>query len=86
LRISFKGAVSTLRQWAPLMARPGIDQGRRLDLYEAMIYYIGRDLVPLRPDRLEPRAKKRRPQNYQLLNRPRGEFREIQHRSKYTKA
>jgi len=85
-RISFKGAVSTLRQWAPVLAGPGLDGRRRLDLYEAMIYYISRDVVPLRPDRLEPRARKRRPKNYQLLNRPRAGFREIQHRSKYTKA
>ncbi len=29
------------------------------------------DLVPLRPDRSEPRAVKRRPKVYQLLTKPR---------------
>ena len=33
--------------------------------------------------RNEPRAVKQRPKNYQLLNKPRHEMKEIQHRRKY---
>lgn len=32
-----------------------------------------------------PRARKRRLKNYQLLNKPRREFREIQHRNRYSR-
>ena len=84
--ISFKGAVSILRQWAPVMSRPGLDSAEEEALYLKMLYYLGRDLLLQRPGRVEPRARKRRPKNYQLLNKPRGEFREILHRNKYKKA
>jgi hypothetical protein len=84
-RISFKGVVCAIRQWAPLMAGQGLSSKERLDLYEVMLYYITKDKLPLRPGRFEPRAKKRRPKNYQLLNKPRGEFREIHHRNRYKK-
>jgi hypothetical protein len=36
---------------------------------------IAADQVPLRPDRSEPRARKRRPKNYQFLTRPRHRMR-----------
>ena len=38
-----------------------------------------------RPNRVEPRAIKRRPKPYPLLNRPRRQFRDIPHRSRYWK-
>ena len=52
---------------------------------DALLECIARDPVPLRPNRSEPRARKRRPKNYQLLNKPRHLFKEIHHRNKYTK-
>ena len=85
-RVSFKGAVSTLRQWAPILANHNLSPDRRLAIYDVMLYYLTRDKLPYRPGRVEPRAKKRRPKNYQVLNKPRGEFREIQHRNRYKKA
>ena len=84
--ISFKATIQTTRQWAPILSRPGLSPLQRLDLYEAMLYYLVKDKLFRRPNRIEPRAKKRRPKNYQLLNKPRGEFREIRHRNKYKKA
>jgi len=85
-RISFKGTVSTIRQWAPALASPTLTPSRRLDLHALMLYYIAKDTIPHRPGRAEPRARKRRPKNYQLLNKPRGKFREIPHRNRYKKA
>ena len=41
------------------------------DLIAQMLAAIARDLVPERPGRSEPRAKKRRAKNYQLLTQPR---------------
>ena len=46
---------------------------------------MARDEVPDRPGRREPRAVKRRPKPYQLLNRPRHLMKELPHRSKYRK-
>jgi len=82
-RLSFKGTLSTLRQWAPTLSPAHINKIGRLVLYKAMLYYIAQDTVPLRPHRVEPRAKKRRAKGYQLLNKPRKLFNEIHHRSKY---
>ncbi len=81
--ISFKGTVQTLRQWMPIIAlAPPGQQGQ---LQDAMIAAIARDPIPNRPNRCEPRARKRRPKNYQLLTKPRHEFKENPHRNRYTK-
>lgn len=42
-------------------------------------------LIDIRPFRHEPRARKRRPKNYQLLSKHRSQFQEITHRNKYVK-
>lgn len=85
-RLSFKGTLSALRQWGTTLSLPHTDDIRRHSLYEAMLYYIAQDTVPFRPNRAEPRARKRRPKNYQLLNKPRRLFKETPHRGKYKKA
>jgi hypothetical protein len=46
---------------------------------------IAEDQVPSRPFRREPRAVKRRPKPHQLLNVPRHQMIEINHRSRYKK-
>jgi hypothetical protein len=84
-RISFKGTVSTLRQWAAALAIRHLTQQRRLNLHSTMLAYIARDTLPSRPGRSEPRARKRRPKNYQLLTNPRNHFTETPHRSRYHK-
>lgn len=85
-RLSFKGTVAALRQWSPLLAQTGIGPGERQRIYAVLLHYIAQAKVPHRPNRVEPRAKKRRPKNYQLLNKPRQEFKEIMHRNKYRMA
>ena len=67
-RLSFKGTVDTLRQWTPLFA-PAIFAFRRAR--KELLRIIAADQVPDRPNRYEPRVKKRRPKAYQLLTRPR---------------
>ncbi|MFN7341764.1 MAG: hypothetical protein ACK5TA_00360, partial [bacterium] len=42
-------------------------------------------LIDIRPLRREPRARNRRPKNFQLLSEPRGKFQEISHRNRYKK-
>ncbi len=85
LRLSVAGTLAAIRQWAPALAAQKSKKGRR-ELLETFYRCVARDIVPWRPDRIEPRARKRRAKNYQLLNKPRREFREIQHRNKYTRS
>jgi hypothetical protein len=83
-RLSFKGSLATLRQWAPLLAGSP-DPATRESLLRHLLRCLAADPLPRRPNRVEPRARKRRPKNYQLLNIPRSLFKEIHHRNKYTK-
>lgn len=68
-RVSFKGALTTLRQWAPILA----NASRKLapQRYAELLLALAADLLPVRPNRSEPRAVKRRPKSYQLMTKPR---------------
>jgi hypothetical protein len=70
-RISFKGTTDTLRQWAPHLAHAATIPARYRQLFRSLLATIALDIVPLRPNRSEPRAVKRRPKNYHRLTRPR---------------
>ena len=83
-RLSFKGTAATARQWAPLIAMAR-DKEHHREMIQALLEAIARDPVPLRPNRIEPRAVKRRPKNYQRLTKPRRSFVESPHRNNYTK-
>ena len=83
-RVSFKGAVDALRQYSAEMAKAR-NQKMRRQLWEDLLLNLARDLVRYRPNRVEPRAVKRRPKPYPLLNQPRRRFKEISHRSRYWK-
>ena len=72
--ISFKGAVQTLEAFQPVIAI----QGRRntcvrLSLYKQLLDAIAIHRVADRPDRFEPRLRKRRPKHYGYLRKPRAE-------------
>lgn len=83
-RMSFKGTVDSVRQFSLAIAQARSKKKQRHLIVE-LLEVIARDQVPERPDRREPRALKRRPKPYQLLNRPRHVMKEIQHRSGYRK-
>jgi Transposase DDE domain len=83
-RVSFKGSLDALRQYSAALSQARSAKIRR-QLWEDLLLNLARDLVPLRPDRREPRAVKHRPKAYLLLNRPRRQFVEISHRSRYWK-
>jgi len=83
-RISFKGTVDGLRQYSEAMGRAR-NRKMRQQLWDDLLWHLARDLVRLRPGREEPRAVKRRPKPYPLLNKPRRCFQEISHRSRYWK-
>jgi len=81
--IGFKASLATLRQWAPHFSYLRAKPRKRARLYRQLLQTLARNLVHRRPDRVEPRAKKRRPKNYQLLTKPRRQFNEIPHRNQY---
>jgi hypothetical protein len=83
-RVSFKGTVDALRHYTAQMDKARSRRLRR-QLWEDLLLNLARDLVRRRPNRLEPRAVKRRPKPYPLLNRPRHDFKEVPHRNRYWK-
>jgi putative transposase len=68
-RVSFKGALQTLQEFA-VGLREGTPQQRQW-LWTILLSSIAEDAVGYRPDRVEPRARKRRPKQYRLLTKPR---------------
>lgn len=81
-RISFKGSLDTVRHWAAVIAAASVTPRKQESLIEKMLRAIARDPVPERPQRTEPRAKKRRPRNYQLLTRPRSQMGNLPRRNR----
>jgi len=70
--ISFKGAVQTLEAFQPVIALQGEqDPAFRKMLYEQLLDAIAIHRVADRPDRNEPRRRKRRPKPYDRLMKPR---------------
>jgi len=84
-QLSFKGTVDAVRTFT-VEIRAARSKKKRDLLWEELIRTIIADKVPRRPGRTEPRAVKRRPKAYPLLNKPRHQFKEIPHRSRYRKA
>jgi hypothetical protein len=82
-RISFKGSLDTLRHSAQAIHASAKQPRKQAELINRLLQDIAGNLVPHRPGRLEPRARKRRPKNYQLLTHPRHEMKVIAHREKY---
>ncbi len=81
-RISFKGTLDTLRHWSGVIAAAAKAPRKQEALIDQMLELIAGDLVPERPGRSEPRAKKRRPKNYHLLTKPRKEMKIHGHRNR----
>jgi hypothetical protein len=70
--ISFKGAVQTLEAFQPVIALQGEHNSEiRRILYEHLLDAIAKHRVADRPDRYEPRLRKRRPKHYGYLRKPR---------------
>lgn len=81
-RISFKGSCDTLRQWAPHLALAAGSLILYQRLFRSMLQILAADVVPLRPNRSEPRAVKRRPKNYRRLTKPRHLMGNLPHRNR----
>lgn len=78
-RLSFKGTLDALRQFHHALGQTRCRR-RKTELWDLLLRWLARDLVPERPGRREPRAVKRRPK-YDRLNRPRRQYRDRPRRS-----
>ena len=83
-RLSFKGTVDSVRQFSVAIAQARSRKNQK-QLIAQLLKIIAQDELPDRPGRRDPRAVKRRPKPYQLLNQPRHLMIELEHRSKYRK-
>ena len=75
--ISFKGSLDAVRHFADAIHAATGKPRRQSQLYDELLAIIASDPLPKRPNRNEPRARKRRPKQYQLLNKPRHQMRAI---------
>jgi len=82
--LSFKGTVDSVRQFATAIAQARSRKAQQR-LLDKLLEVIARDLLPERFGRCEPRAVKRRPKPFPLLNRPRHKFKQVPHRNRYWK-
>ena len=83
-RISFAGALAQVRQWLP-QYKGQQSPGELRETMAAFYYSLIDCLVPDRPGRSEPRAKKRRSNKFKILNKKRNEMNVEKHRSKHKK-
>jgi hypothetical protein len=83
-RISFKGTVDSTVEYSQALVQARSQQAQH-ELVADLLAVIAEDVLPERPGRCEPRARKRRPKNYPLLNKPRHQFKEIPHRNRHRK-
>lgn len=81
--VSFKGSLQAIRNWSPQFNREKLSNADKNKLLNDLHESITGLLLLQRPDRSEPRCRKRRPKAYQLLTKSRHEMKEIAHRNRY---
>ena len=72
-QISFTRAMRTLEAFRPAIAH--VPRERLVTLYDQMLTAIASHEIGNRPNRLEPRQRKRRPKPYPLMTKPRNKAR-----------
>lgn len=73
-RLSFAGAQQRIAAMLPYLGMCRTNRRRRA-LATQLLKWIAADMLPHRPDRIEPRAVKRRPKSYVPLSIPREKYR-----------
>lgn len=73
-RLSFKGSVDTLRQWTDMLNAVHDRPREQTRLFNNLLQILAEDIVPFRPERAEPRVRKRRPKAYPLMTKPRRQY------------
>lgn len=73
--ISFKGAVQTLEAFQPLIdTQCELNRAHRLHVYLKLLNAVATHRVADRPDRFEPRQRKRRQKKYDRMMKPRNQL------------
>jgi hypothetical protein len=76
--ISFKGTVQTLEAFQPLMSFQGYKGTTfRQELYLQLLQAVAAHRVADRPDRFEPRKRKRNPRKAEMMTKPRWELKRL---------
>ncbi|MHC4752764.1 MAG: IS4 family transposase [Planctomycetota bacterium] len=89
IQISFFRSLQLIVEFAPRLTLLLHTEPERIpSLTARLLQAIAKSTIPPRPGRTEPRARKRRPIRgpYGLLNQPRHLYKEIPHRSSYSKS
>lgn len=84
-RLSFKGSLDSLHHFADALHALNGKPRRQARQLAQLLAAIAKDLLPIRPFRFEPRAKKRRSKNYHLLTKPRRKMKISGHRNRPVK-
>lgn len=74
LRLSIQGTRQHLDNFIPQLSFA--TNRKKVQLYQALLKLIVHKLVPERPNRCEPRVRKRRPKAYPLMTKPRQSLRQ----------
>jgi Transposase DDE domain len=69
-QISFKGTMDTLRHYSQVIAQ-ATNRKMEKQLINELLSALVKDPLPDRPNRVEPRARKRRPKPFPLMHEPR---------------
>jgi len=85
-RLSFKGTVDTLRQFSYAIYAAKDAPRTRARIFDEMLLVIASEKVPLRENRSEPRALKKRPKPFQRLMCHRSKFKVSKSRKNKGKA
>ena len=84
--MSFKGTLDLVTSSHESFRQFAYKPRKRRLHYHALIELCATKTLDIKPFRHEPRARKRRPKNYQLLTKPRHVFQENPHRESHRKA
>ena len=84
-RLSFKGTVDSVRQFSLALAQTRSHKKQK-QLIAPWLEIIAQDEMPDHKGRREPRAVKRQPKPFPLLNKPRRQFKETSHRNRHWKS
>ena len=78
-KVSFKGVLDQLKNWSWMFIKGGNKYLKlRHDFYNKIVDH----LLIFRPERVEPRCRKKRPKNYILMNLPRNIIQDKPHRNR----
>jgi hypothetical protein len=79
-QISFMGTIDQILGHSTCYKGHHNHVHKRAALHKRLLDKIAKERLLIRRDRAEPRARKRRPKNYQLMTTPRHSFKEDYHR------